>query len=56
MDVQRQAWQRLMGELEEFIRKNDYRFADEVMTPEEGTSWTRVLDVIVGLKDKPPEN
>lgn len=55
MGVQRQAWQQLMGELEEFIRKNDYRFSDEVMTPEEGTSWSRVVDVIVGLEDRPRE-
>jgi hypothetical protein len=48
--VHRQAWQQIMGELEEFIRKNDYRFRDEAMTEEEGTSWSRVLDAIVGLK------
>lgn len=48
--VQRQAWQQIMGELEEFIRKNDYRFQDEVLSEEEGSSWSRVLDVIVGMK------
>ncbi len=47
--VHREAWATLMGELEEFIRKNDYRFREEEMTPQEETSWTRVLDVIVGL-------
>jgi hypothetical protein len=52
MRTQRAAWQTLMGQLEEFIRKNDYRFRHEAMTPEEGTSWRRVLDVIVGLKDR----
>ncbi|MGC9469253.1 MAG: DUF6062 family protein, partial [Anaerolineae bacterium] len=51
MRTQRKAWKRLMAELEEFIRKNDYRFADEVMTEAEGTSWRRVLDVLVGLRD-----
>ncbi len=50
ISVQRQAWQHIMGELEEFIRKNDYRFRDEAMSEEEGTSWSRVLDVIVGMK------
>ena len=50
ISLHRQAWQKIMGELEEFIRKNDYRFQDEKMTAEEGTSWTRVLDVIVGMK------
>jgi len=53
MRTQRQAWARLLGELEEFIRKNDYRFADESMTSEEGTSWTRALDALVGLQDPP---
>lgn len=53
MRAQRQAWAQLMGELEEFIRKNDYRFADESITPEEGTSWTRALDALVGLQDPP---
>lgn len=48
--VQRKAWQNIMGELEEFIRKNDYRFQDEVLTGGEGTSWSRVLDVIVGKR------
>ncbi|MGC9520557.1 MAG: DUF6062 family protein [Anaerolineae bacterium] len=50
--VQREAWQGLMAELEEFIRKNDYRFTDEKMTEAEATAWTRVLDVIVGLEDR----
>ena len=52
MRVQRQAWAKLMGELEEFIRKNDYRFTDEPMSEAEATSWTRVLDVLQGLNDK----
>jgi hypothetical protein len=48
--LHRTVWQKMMGELEEFIRKNDYRFQDERMTDAEGTSWSRVLDMIVGLK------
>jgi len=51
--TQRQAWAQLMGELEEFIRKNDYRFAEESMTSEEGTSWMRAIDALVGLEDPP---
>jgi len=47
--VHREAWMVLMGELEEFIRKNDYRFREETMTSKEETAWTRVLDVVVGL-------
>lgn len=50
IDLHRQAWQHIMGELEEFIRKNDYRFQDEKLTQAEGSSWSRVLDMIVGLK------
>ena len=48
ISLHRTAWQQIMGELEEFIRKNDYRFQDEKMTAEEGSSWSRVLDMIVG--------
>lgn len=44
----RQVWERLLGELEEFIRKNDYRFSDEHTTPREGTSWTRALNILTG--------
>ena len=55
MRVQRQAWTQLMGELEEFIRKNDYRFTHEPMSDAEATSWTRVLDVLQGLNDKAVE-
>jgi hypothetical protein len=40
-------WSELIAELEEFIRKNDYRFATEAMG-HEGDSWRRVLDVFVG--------
>jgi hypothetical protein len=52
IQVHREAWQQLMGELDEFIRKNDYRFRDEAMTDAEGTSWSRSIDVIVGLQDQ----
>ena len=40
-------WTALTAELEEFARKNDYRFATEAVG-EEGSSWRRVLDVFVG--------
>jgi hypothetical protein len=49
--AQRAVWLRLMAELDEFIRKNDYRFVHEPMTEEESTSWTRALDAVVGLDD-----
>ncbi len=48
--VHREVWAALMAELEEFIRKNDYRFQGEKMTPGESTSWRRALDISVGLK------
>lgn len=44
----RLVWEQLMGELEEFIRKNDYRFSEERMTPSESTSWTRALGLLTG--------
>lgn len=55
IEAQRDAWSTLMGELDEFIRKNDYRFRHEPLTDAEADSWIRALDVIVGLdapKDK----
>jgi len=48
--VQLVAWQQLLLDLDEFIRKNDYRFCDEVLTEGEGTAWRRVIHVLVGLK------
>ncbi len=40
-------FQELTGELEEFIRKRDYRFQREAYGPERD-SWKRVLEVFVG--------
>ncbi len=40
-------WQNLAWELEEFSRKFDYRFAEEVRG-RESSSWHRVLEVFVG--------
>jgi hypothetical protein len=54
IEVHREAWGTLMGELDEFIRKNDYRFRHEPLTDAEADSWIRALDVIVGL-DVPQE-
>lgn len=53
--VQREAWTALMAELDEFIRKNDYRFRHEPMG-EERDAWLRALDVIVGLDRRPPSS
>lgn len=49
--AQREVWRGLMAELDEFIRKNDYRFVHEKMTEAEATSWTRALDALVGLEE-----
>lgn len=45
----REAWEQLMGELEEYIRKNDYRFTGEPISTAEGRSWTRALALLTGL-------
>lgn len=45
--AQRVIWQRLLAELNEFIRKNDYRFREEGFGTE-GDSWLRALASISG--------
>ncbi len=45
--AQREAWSALMAELDEFIRKNDYRFQHEPMG-DERDAWLRALDALVG--------
>lgn len=40
----------LIGELDEFIRKNDHRFRDEKITAQERDSWRRALERMVGQK------
>jgi hypothetical protein len=40
-------WRDLIGELDEFIRKQDYRFADETIGAE-GTSWSRAINLVSG--------
>ncbi len=49
--AQREAWSALMAELDEFIRKNDYRFQGEPMG-DERDSWLRALDALVGFSPK----
>jgi DnaJ-domain-containing protein 1 len=41
------VWQRLAGELDEFIRKQDYRFTIEPIGPE-ADSWVRAIALISG--------
>jgi hypothetical protein len=45
--AQREVWQRLHGELGEFIRKNDQRFRDEAFGAEKD-AWRRALEAISG--------
>ncbi len=53
---QADAWSRLRAELDELIRKHDYRFRSEPVTPAEADSWERAVAAVVGEaepKDKP---
>jgi len=45
--VQRSVWERLHGELGEFIRKSDVRFRDEGFGPEKD-SWRRAIEALGG--------
>lgn len=47
-DRQLAAYQTLRGELQEFIRKNDYRFRHEGFGAE-GDSWQRAVAAVAGL-------
>jgi hypothetical protein len=44
--------QRLHGELREFIRKQDYRFAHESYGSE-ADAWQRVIALLVGMSGEP---
>jgi hypothetical protein len=45
---QREVWARLRAALEEFIRKNDYRFQEEGFTETESRSWQDVVRATAG--------
>lgn len=47
--VQQTIWAALQHDLAEYVRKNDYRFADEVMG-DEGTSPRRAIESMSGMK------
>lgn len=49
ISIQQTIWASLQAELAEFIRLNDYRFADEDMG-EVGDSWRRAVEAIGGHK------
>lgn len=45
---QREVWARLRADLEEFIRKNDYRFNEEGFTDIESRSWQQAVRATAG--------
>lgn len=45
---QAEGWSRLRGELDELIRKHDYRFRSEVVTDAEADAWERAVAAVVG--------
>ncbi len=45
---QAEAWSRLRGELDELIRKHDYRFRSETITEAEADAWERAVAAVVG--------
>ncbi len=46
--IQLEIWQGLIGELDDFIRKQDYRFSHEPKGSERD-SWSRAIDLTSGL-------
>ncbi len=55
--LQVSALEALGRQLEEFIRKQDYRFRHEGVSAQEGTAWLRALEVLAGsdpLEDRRP--
>ncbi len=49
LTTQETRWRNLVGELDEFIRKFDYRYANEARG-EEGSSWSRAVEALVGRR------
>jgi hypothetical protein len=47
VSVQASIWRRLIGQLGEFIRKQDHRFSDELWG-EEANSWRRAVTTLAG--------
>jgi hypothetical protein len=49
VNAQREIWRRLVGDLSEFIRKNDYRSQDKQMG-EERNAWIRGIAAMAGAR------
>lgn len=47
--IQEECLDRLLGDLDELIRKNDYRFRDEGLEPSQRDAWTRGVAAVSGL-------
>ena len=45
-----ERWRELYDLLDEIVRKADYRFSQEAITPEERAALTRVLAIVSGGK------
>lgn len=54
-DWQARAWRRLRDELDELIRKHDYRYAHEIITPAEAVAWQRAVAAAIGESENPSE-
>ncbi len=46
--LHRQAWEELAGHLDEFIRKRDYRFSHEAITPAEARAIENAIAILGG--------
>jgi hypothetical protein len=46
------AFRRLRDELDELIRKHDYRFSSEAITEHEAVAWTRAVAAVVGEAER----
>jgi len=51
VSLQKECYESLIGELDEFIRKNDYRYQEETMGTE-ATAWLRAIALLVGEEPK----
>jgi hypothetical protein len=46
--MHKDLWQTLITQLDEFIRKQDYRFRDESISEEEGIASRRTIAILTG--------
>lgn len=53
---QAEVWRQLRGELDELIRKHDYRFRSEPMTEAEEDAWRRAVAALVGEAEPSERN